>query len=196
MLVVSSEHARSSAARLSISTLGQFIFRRDQSVELQSEVSDFGLRQKLKTLISAKDKLTQCIPQNVHCLFFWNYSVKSRPIVTNFGTQNSEKIDIVAYVGFLRDPVYTKPFTQRFCFASLAKLLKRFFWSVQTDVWSALKVLMTMRHLNLRFTSHLHCITLPKLFLSENCCQFSVAVFKSRLKTFLFSQAFSSFSAH
>jgi len=91
MLVVSSEQARLSAARLSISTLGQFIFRRDQSVELQSEVSDFGLRQKLKTLISAKDKLTQCIPQNVHCLFFWNYSVKSRPIVTNFGTQNSEK---------------------------------------------------------------------------------------------------------
>jgi len=70
MLVLSTEQARSSAARLSISTLGQFILRRDQSVELQPKVSDFGLRQKLKTLISAKDKLTQCIPQNVHCLFF------------------------------------------------------------------------------------------------------------------------------
>jgi len=49
MLVVSSEQARSSAARLSISTLGQFILRRDQSVELQSEVSDFGLSVSPKT---------------------------------------------------------------------------------------------------------------------------------------------------
>jgi len=49
MLVLSTEQARSSAARHSISTLGQFIFHGDQSVELQSDVSDFGLSVSPKT---------------------------------------------------------------------------------------------------------------------------------------------------
>ena len=45
--------------------MGHFFFRRDQSIKLQSENTTksetvvFGLRLKFKTLVSAKDKVTQ-----------------------------------------------------------------------------------------------------------------------------------------
>jgi len=76
MLVVSSEHARSSAARLSISTLGQFIFRRDQSVELQSEVSDFGLSVSPKT--STVYFLELCSQKSADCDKFWYTKLRKK----------------------------------------------------------------------------------------------------------------------